>query len=59
MFHSYGASMSSPGKLPDAVIRATAQTTGRLLVTRNTRDFPPDDPWVREPCTLQETCSAR
>jgi len=39
-------------KLPDAVIWATAQTTGRLLVTRNTKDFPPDDPGVREPYTL-------
>ncbi|MFA7504000.1 MAG: type II toxin-antitoxin system VapC family toxin [Burkholderiaceae bacterium] len=39
-------------KLPDAVIWATAQTTGRLLVTRNTRDFPPDDPGIREPYTL-------
>ena len=36
-------------KLPDAVIWATAQTAGRLLVTRNTRDFPPDDPGVRNP----------
>ena len=39
-------------KLPDAVIWATAQTTGRLLVTRNTKDFPPDNPGVREPYTL-------
>lgn len=39
-------------KLPDAVIWATAQTTGRLLVTRNTKDFPSDDPGVREPYTL-------
>jgi len=39
-------------KLPDAVIWATAQTTDRLLVTRNTKDFPPDDPGVREPYTL-------
>ena len=39
-------------KPPDAVIWATAQTTGRLLVTRNTKDFPPDDPGVREPYTL-------
>lgn len=39
-------------KLPDAVIWAAAQTTGRLLVTRNTKDFPPDDPGVREPYTL-------
>lgn len=27
-------------KLPDAIILATARTTGRLLVTRNTKDFP-------------------
>ncbi len=39
-------------KVPDAVIWATAQTAGRLLVTRNTKDFPPDDPGVREPYTL-------
>ncbi|MFT4182746.1 MAG: type II toxin-antitoxin system VapC family toxin [Rhizobium sp.] len=39
-------------KLPDAVIWATAQTTDRLFVTRNTKDFPPDDPGVREPYTL-------
>lgn len=39
-------------KLPDAVIWASAQTTGRLLVTRNTKDFPPDDPGVREPYAL-------
>jgi predicted nucleic acid-binding protein len=39
-------------KLPDAVIWATAQTTGRLLVTRNTRDFPAEDPGIREPYSL-------
>ena len=39
-------------KLPDAVIWATAQTTGRLLVTRNTKDFPADDPGVRAPYVL-------
>lgn len=39
-------------KLPDAVIWATAQTAGRLLVTRNTKDFSSDDPGVREPYTL-------
>ena len=36
-------------KLHDAVIWATAQIAGRLLVTRNTGDFPPNDPGVREP----------
>jgi predicted nucleic acid-binding protein len=39
-------------KLPDAVIWATARATGRLLVTRNIRDFPPDDPGIREPYRL-------
>jgi len=39
-------------KLPDAVIWATAQTTDRLLVTRNIKDLPPDDPGVREPYSL-------
>lgn len=28
-------------KLPDAIIKATAHLTGRMLVTRNTKDFPP------------------
>lgn len=39
-------------KLPDAVIWGTAQATGRLLVTRNTRDFPVNDPGIREPYAL-------
>lgn len=39
-------------KLPDAIIWATAQTTGRLLITRNTKDFPPNDPGIREPYRL-------
>lgn len=40
-------------KLPDAIIWATAQVTGRLLVTRNTKDFPPGDPGIRrEPYVL-------
>ena len=39
-------------KLPDAVIWATAQTNSRLLVTRNTKDFPTKDPGIREPYTL-------
>jgi predicted nucleic acid-binding protein len=36
-------------KLPDAIIWASARLHGRLLVTRNTRDFPADDPGVRAP----------
>ncbi len=36
-------------KLPDAVIWASARLEGRLLVTRNTKDFPAGDPGVRHP----------
>ncbi len=36
-------------KLPDAIIWASARQSGRLLVTRNTKDFPADDPGVRVP----------
>lgn len=39
-------------KLPDAVIWATAQVHALLLVTRNTKDFPDDDPGVRAPYRL-------
>lgn len=39
-------------KLPDAVIWATAQISGRLLVTRNIKDFPVGDPGIREPYVL-------
>lgn len=37
---------------PDAIILATAQTRGRILVTRNTKDFPATMPGVRIPYTL-------
>lgn len=36
-------------KLPDAVIWAAAKVEGRLLITRNAKDFPADDPGVRTP----------
>jgi predicted nucleic acid-binding protein len=36
-------------KLPDAIIWASARRRGCLLVTRNTRDFPADDPGIRAP----------
>ncbi|TXL69970.1 type II toxin-antitoxin system VapC family toxin [Vineibacter terrae] len=39
-------------KLPDAVIWATAQAHAMLLVTRNVKDFPEDDPGVRTPYRL-------
>jgi predicted nucleic acid-binding protein len=39
-------------KLPDAIIWASAQVGGMLLVTRNTKDFPSGDPGVRMPYKL-------
>lgn len=36
-------------KLPDAIIWASAQTSDRLLVTRNTKDFAATEPGVRVP----------
>lgn len=36
-------------KLPDAIIWATAKELGRILVTRNTKDFPAKDPGIRVP----------
>ncbi len=39
-------------KLPDAVIWASAQVNGMLLVTRNIKDFPASDPGVRAPYVI-------
>jgi predicted nucleic acid-binding protein len=39
-------------KSPDAIILATAQVRGRILVTRNTKDFPADMPGIRVPYIL-------
>jgi predicted nucleic acid-binding protein len=39
-------------RLPDAIIWATAQVHAMLLVTRNTKDYPADDPGVRAPYRL-------
>jgi predicted nucleic acid-binding protein len=36
-------------KLPDAVVWATAQVKGRILVTRNTKDFSRDEPGIHVP----------
>lgn len=36
-------------RLPDAIIWATAETESALLITRNIKDFPTDDPGVRIP----------
>ncbi|HEY0624879.1 PIN domain-containing protein [Sphingomonas sp.] len=39
-------------KSPDAIILATAQIRGRILVTRNTKDFPAAMPGIRVPYIL-------
>ena len=39
-------------RLPDAIIWASARSIGGLLVTRNTKDFPADDPGVRVPYSI-------
>lgn len=36
----------------DAIILSTAQIRGRVLVTRNTRDFPAEMPGIRVPYQL-------
>lgn len=36
-------------RLPDALIWASARSESALLITRNTKDFPEDDPGVRVP----------
>jgi predicted nucleic acid-binding protein len=37
---------------PDAIILASAQIRGRVLVTRNIKDFPAAMPGIRVPYTL-------
>jgi predicted nucleic acid-binding protein len=39
-------------KIPDALILASAQKVGMILVTRNTKDFDTNIPLVRVPYTL-------
>lgn len=39
-------------KLLDAYILATAQVSGSILITRNTKDFPAEMPGIRVPYTL-------
>lgn len=36
-------------RLPDAIVWASARAESALLVTRNTKDFPKDDPGLRVP----------
>lgn len=39
-------------KTPDAIILASALVRGRILVTRNSKDFPVEMPGIRIPYTL-------
>ena len=39
-------------RLPDAIIWASARHIGGLLVTRNTKDFPADEPGIRVPYSI-------
>jgi len=39
-------------RVPDAIVYATARNEGCLLVTRNTKDFKPEWPDIREPYRL-------
>ncbi len=39
-------------KLPDAIVWACARARGLLLVTRDSKGFPTDDPGVRIPYTV-------
>ncbi len=39
-------------KLADSIILASAQVRGRILVTRNTKDFPANMPGIRVPYTI-------
>ena len=39
-------------RLPDAIVWASADVNSLLLVSRNTKDFPADEPGVRVPYAL-------
>lgn len=39
-------------KLPDAIILASADCEGCILVSRNTKDFNPNDPRIRVPYSI-------
>lgn len=40
-------------RLPDLLIWSSAQVNGLILVSRNTRDFPPDEPGIHVPYRIQ------
>jgi predicted nucleic acid-binding protein len=44
-------------RLPDAVIWATARHESALLVTRNTKDFPAEEPGIRIPYRISSFSS--
>jgi predicted nucleic acid-binding protein len=44
--------MASKIKLHDAIIKATAEVEGRVLITRNTRDFPASTVGIHIPYTI-------
>jgi predicted nucleic acid-binding protein len=46
-------------KLPDAIVWATAQVHRRLFVTRNFKDFAPDEPGVRVPYLTRSAAFSR
>jgi predicted nucleic acid-binding protein len=46
-------------KLLDGIIGASAQTTNRLLVTRNSKDFPQGDPGLRLPTFFKRNAARR
>ncbi|KWB79833.1 type II toxin-antitoxin system VapC family toxin [Burkholderia ubonensis] len=39
-------------RLPDAIVWASAQVRGLLLVSRNSKDFPAEEPGVRVPYVI-------
>ncbi len=39
-------------RIPDALVWAAAEVNGLILVTRNTKDFPPHHPGIRVPYSL-------
>ena len=42
-------------RLPDAIIWASAKNENALLVSRNSKDFPPEEPGVRMPYVVEKT----
>jgi hypothetical protein len=50
--HSFALRRQRKIKLPDAIIQATARVNDRVLLTRNARDFPPEEPGVSIPYVL-------